>query len=66
MTDSALGEELLTAAEVARQFRVSPGTPSRWRKSGALPGIKVGRTIRFRRSDVEELLNPAKSAEVAS
>lgn len=55
--------ELLTAQEVGDAFRVSPSTISRWRKAGVLDSIKVGGTLRFRRSDVEALLAPAPETE---
>ena len=52
--------ELLTAAEVAARFRVTKGTVSRWAKNGDLTPVRLGmRTIRFRRSDVERLIQGA-------
>jgi excisionase family DNA binding protein len=53
VTDSP---ELLTAAEVAKTLRVSTMTVYRWGQNGTLPSITVGGTIRFRRSDVDALL----------
>lgn len=50
--------DLLTAREVAESFRVSIGTVARWRRDNLLPGIKVGRTVRFHRADVLRLLEP--------
>lgn len=53
---------LLTATEVAKVLRVHPGTVRRWMVDGTLPGIRVGRQIRFRRSDVESLLTATVEA----
>lgn len=50
--------DLLTVPEVAAFFRVSESTVNRWRQNKVLTGIKVGGSLRFRRSDVEALLNP--------
>lgn len=49
-------QEVMTAGEVAKLFRVSPMTVYRWADSGTLSAIRVGGTLRFRRSDVEALL----------
>lgn len=47
--------QLLTTAEVAALMRMSTGWVTKQRKSGALPHVPVGRTVRFRRSAVEAL-----------
>lgn len=47
---------LLTRKEVAELFRVHVGTVDTWRRVGILPGIRVGRTIRFDREAVEKLM----------
>lgn len=54
--------ELLTAGEVAKRLRVTVQSVYRWAKSedGAppvLPGLRVGGTVRFRRADVDRLLD---------
>lgn len=49
--------ELLTPAEVADAFRVSPKTVARWANSGLLPAMRtLGGHRRFRRADVEAAL----------
>jgi excisionase family DNA binding protein len=58
MVDTPEQHELLTAAEVAKAFRVSRQTVIRWATDGVIPAIRVGRDWRFRRSDVEQLLTP--------
>lgn len=50
--------ELLTPAEVAALFRVSPKTVTRWARSGKLTALRtLGGHRRFRAVEVRELLN---------
>ena len=50
-------EVLLTAAEVAKLFRVGPKTINRWASQGRLTIIKtVGRHYRYKESEVKLLL----------
>lgn len=52
-------ERLLTLAEVADIFRISPATLYRQRYVGDPPGslgFRVGRHVRFRCSDIEQLI----------
>lgn len=49
---TAAMEELLTAEQVAADLRVGVGTVRRWCKDGTLPGVKIGKEYRFRRSDL--------------
>jgi excisionase family DNA binding protein len=58
--------DLLTAGEVAEAFRVSRNTVSKWAADGTVPVIRLGGVLRFRRSDIEALLNPAPAVEAAS
>lgn len=57
--------ELMTTAQVARYLGVHPDTVRRYRKRGWLEAVPLPVTgkrpglIRFRRSDVEALLEPA-------
>lgn len=53
---------LLTTSEVANEFRVNRGTIARWFRNGQLPGVQVGKTLRFHRSDVERILTPKTNA----
>ena len=49
--------DLLTPAEVASMFRVSPKTVTRWARSGKLTALRtLGGHRRFRASEVRELL----------
>lgn len=48
--------ELLTAAEVADDLRVSTMTVYRLIRSGDLPAVRVGRNYRVRRQDLDAYL----------
>jgi excisionase family DNA binding protein len=55
--------EVLTVAEIAGLFRVSRMTVHRWIGSGDLVPLSLpGRTLRFRRTDVEALATPRTAA----
>jgi len=47
---------LLTVAEVAVYLRVAQQTVRKWLAEGSLPVIRLGRSVRIRRSDVETFL----------
>lgn len=51
--------ELLDEKQAAEHLTVSPGTLSVWRSTGRynLPFVKVGRMVRYRRSDLDEWLD---------
>lgn len=51
-------DELLTSSEVADRFRVSLTTVTRWARTGEVPAIRIGKVLRFRRSDIEQALTP--------
>jgi excisionase family DNA binding protein len=49
--------DLLTPAEVAAMFRVSPKTVTRWARSGKLTALRtLGGHRRFRATEVKDLL----------
>ena len=51
------GDALLTPAEVAQLFRVSPKTVTRWANSGKLTVVRtLGGHRRYRESEVRNLL----------
>lgn len=50
-------DEVLTAEEAARLLKLSTKTLLRLARSGSIPGNKVGRVWRFRRSDLLDLLS---------
>ena len=57
---SEFGSSLVGAEVVARHYAVSPSTVSRWAASGAVPCIRIGRTIRFDLEQVRETLEASK------
>ena len=52
-----LDELLLTVSEVADTMRVSNMTVYRLIKSGELPALRVGKSYRLRRSEVQKFLS---------
>lgn len=52
------GRELLDERSAAAFLDVSPGTLSVWRSTGryAIPFVKIGRNVRYRRADLERWL----------
>ena len=48
--------EVMTVTEVAEYLRVNPQTVYRKAKAGELPAVRIGRAIRFRRSELEAWL----------
>lgn len=55
----ATRDEFLTVGDVAERLRVHPQTVRTWIARGELRAIKIGRTVRIRRSDYEEALERA-------
>lgn len=54
--------DYLTRADVAALLRVSLATVDRRTAAGALPAVKVGRLVRYRRADVLRAASPKESA----
>ncbi len=54
--------EILTVSEVAEYLRINPQTVYRKAKAGEIPAVRIGRAIRFRRSELDAWL---KSQELA-
>jgi excisionase family DNA binding protein len=57
-------ERLWTEQETADYLQVAVGTLRRWRTEGTgPPALRVGRTIRYRRSDVDRWLERERESE---
>ena len=57
-------DELLTARELAAELKVSLRTLERWRAQGIGPVyVRLGRTVRYRRSDVNAWLERQRQSE---
>lgn len=52
--------EVLTIDEVAKILKVSKMTLHRWDKEGILPKVDIGGMRRYRRSDVEAIIEKRK------
>ena len=61
MEDNVADDALLTPAEVASLFRVSPKTVTRWARAGKLTAMKtLGGHRRFRAGEVRTALTSAE------
>jgi excisionase family DNA binding protein len=54
--------DLLTPEEVALLFNVKRKCVIDWARTGYLPGIKLGRSWRFLRADIDEFLLSLRQA----
>ena len=60
---TAIEIELLTVQQLAELFQVPIATIYRWRSQGVGPrGMRIGRHVRYHRSDVEAFLAEARKA----
>ncbi len=50
-------ENLLTTKEVCELFRVTRQSLNMWRKIGKIKAYKMNKTVRYKRSEINELLN---------
>src|SRR5690606_27046915 len=67
MEEKSRDDTLLTPGEVAARFRVDPKTVTRWANAGKLTAVRtLGGHRRYRRSEVEELLQVSRSEEHTS
>ena len=60
------GLSLMTSEQVADLMGVSITTVRRWERSGTLPGVRIGRLIRFRAADVEALIDRHSAPRMVS
>ncbi len=49
-------ERMMKPEEVADLLRVSKATPYAWAYRRRIPFVKIGRSLRFKQSDIEELI----------
>ncbi len=57
------GPELLTTDEVCKLLSVCRVTLWHWEKKGLLKSVRLGNLKRFRRADIDDLINTKKGAE---
>lgn len=53
----------MTVSEVARYLKISEVTTYKFVQEGKIPGFKVGRHWRVKRSDLAEFIEKQKTAE---
>lgn len=53
-------EPLMTVEEVADYIKFEPSTIRQWVKARSIPHLKVGRSTRFRRQDIDAWVDRAK------
>lgn len=56
--------EVMTVIEVAEYLRINPQTVYRKAKAGELPTLRIGRAIRFRRTELDEWLKGSNEVKV--
>ena len=56
-------EQLMTSKEVAKVLRVTKKTLYRWRCSGRLEGVKVGRQYLYKPDDVKRIAEGGTAAQ---
>jgi len=54
---SETADEIITANEVADYLKIAKSTVYLWMKEQGLPFRKIGRALRFKRSEVEQWFN---------
>jgi excisionase family DNA binding protein len=52
-------EELLTVAQIATRLKLNQQTIRNWIDQGRLPAVRIGRRVRIKRTDFEQLLTTA-------
>ncbi len=59
-------ETYLTVAEVAATLKLNQQTVRNWIDAGTLPALRVGRRVRIKRSDFEQILKDSYSGAPAA
>ena len=57
----AMEDHLMTVQQVADWLQMDPATVQRMIREGILPGAKIGRTYRFRKTDLAEWFDRMKN-----
>lgn len=56
-------DEIMTVSEVANYLKISEVTTYKFVQEGKIPGFKVGRHWRVKRSDLNEFIEKQKNGE---
>jgi len=59
-------EQMMSIRDVADFLKLNQTTVYAWAQQGTLPGYKLGRTWRFRPSEIEAWLEERRSAKVTN
>ena len=54
-------DEILTASEIAEEYKITTRTVINWYTHRGLPYKKIGRMVRIKRSDLEEFISNGKA-----
>jgi len=52
-----MADEIMTIEEVAEYLKVKPQTAYKWAQEGQIPGAKLGKEWRFRKSILDEWID---------
>ena len=58
-------DSFLTVAEVAELLKLNQQTVRNWIDQGSLPAVRVGRRVRIRRTDLEQVLAEGETARAS-
>jgi excisionase family DNA binding protein len=58
-----LTDELFTVAEVASILKVNQQSVRNWIDGGSIQALRIGRTVRIKRADLQKLLNDGLDVE---
>lgn len=58
-----MNTDVMTVSEVAEYLRVNPQTVYRRAKAGQLPAVRIGRAIRFRKSELDDWMKASVHPE---
>lgn len=56
-------DKLLTTEEACQMAKVSRPTLHRWKKAGIIPHIKIGKSVRYKHSDLMKVLKTGKGGQ---
>lgn len=62
MTPPRRGDTLIPIAAAAQQTGFSTGTIYRWARTGRIPAIKIGRTLRFSQHALDQWIASQQKA----
>jgi excisionase family DNA binding protein len=65
VTDAS-GDELMTVAEIAAVLKLNQQTIRNWIDQGRLPAVRIGRRVRVKRIDFQQLLASAAGSTTST